>query len=625
MPRRPAFKARPLFSSSFGRQPKTPKKSLLRKTGGFFWRGLKRMCMAIGVIFVVSTIVSMIVASMVSDEAVAPRMPDKMVLYLSLEGAFSDYSVPSPYSLSVKPNFRHIIDAIDHAQTDGRVKGLLIMPNGGALSLAQLQELRDAVKRFRATGKPTWFYAESMDEGLGSYYLASATDQIWMQPVGSLTIAGLRAEMPYARDLLDKIGVEPQFFARKEYKDVFSNFSERGMTANTRESVTKLLADVGGQMVSAIAADRKKTTDQIRAHVNHGLLTDKEAQASGLIDRLDYVDVLKKDIRMTTVGTEDLKAMKFVRLGRYIDDMQTDLAQRLPGEKAQIALIYAVGTIVSDDGVSSSTVSYGEQMASAEDIVKVIDQSTRDKYIKAIVLRIDSPGGSPTASETIRRSLIHAQQSGKKVVVSMGGVAASGGYWIAAPADRIFAMPATITGSIGVAGGKFVFANLWDKVGVNWDDVHIGDNSSLHSANEVYTEQGRARMNAMMDSIYEAFITRVAEGRKMPKARVDQVARGRVWTGESALAIGLVDELGTLNAALDHAAVLSGMKSRRDAVIIELPKQKTTWELLAELMENQARLGQGLSAQAAIGELLTPLLSQYGNAGYMTRESLILQ
>ncbi len=625
MPRRSVFKTRPLFSSSFGRKSKPPKKSLLRKAGGFFWRNLKRTCTAIGVIFLISMAVSVITASMLSDESVAPSMPDKMVLYLSLEGAFSDYSVPSPYSLSTRPNFRHIIDAIDHAQTDVRVKGLLIMPNGGALSLAQLQELRDAVKRFRATGKPTWFYAESMDEGLGSYYLASATDQIWMQPVGSLTIAGLRAEMPYARDLLDKIGVEPQFFARKEYKDVFSNFSERGMTANTRESVTKLLADVGGQMVSAIAADRKKTTDQIRAHVNHGLLTDQEALASGLIDRLDYADVLKKDIRMKAVGTEDLKAMKFVRLGRYIDDMQTDLAQRLPGEKAQIALIYAVGTIVSDDGASSSTASYGEQMASAEDIVKVIDQSARDKHIKAIVLRIDSPGGSPTASETIRRSLVHAQQSGKKVIVSMGGVAASGGYWIAAPADRIFAMPATITGSIGVAGGKFVLSGLWDKVGVNWDDVHIGDNSSLHSSNEVYTEQGRARMNAMMDSIYEAFITRVAEGRKMPKVRVDQVARGRVWTGESALAIGLVDELGTLNTALDHAAVLSGMKSRRDAVIVELPKQKTTWELLAELLENQARLGEGLSAQAAMGQFLAPLLSQYGNAGYMTREPLTIQ
>jgi protease-4 len=582
--------------------------------------------MAIGVIFVVSTIISMIVASTLSDEVVAPRMPDKMVLYLSLEGSFSDYSVPSPYSLSSKPNFRHIIDAIDHAQTDGRVKGLLIMPNGGALSLAQLQELRDAVKRFRATGKPTWFYAESMDEGLGSYYLASATDQIWMQPVGSLTIAGLRAEMPYARDLLDKIGIEPQFFARKEYKDVFSSFSERGMTANTRESVTKLLADVSGQMVSAIAVDRKKTADQIRAHINHGLLTDQEALASGLIDRLDYADVLKKEIRMTAAGTEDLKAMKFVRVGRYIDDMQTALAQRLPGEKAQIALIYAVGTIVSDDGATSSTASmYGEQMASAEDIVKVIDQSARDKHIKAIVLRIDSPGGSPTASETIRRSLVHAQKSGKKVVVSMGGVAASGGYWIAAPADRIFAMPTTITGSIGVAGGKFVLSGLWDKVGVNWDDVHIGDNSSLNSSNEIYTVQGRERMNAIMDSIYEAFITRVAEGRKMPKARVDQVARGRVWTGESALAIGLVDELGSLNTALDYAAVLSGMKSRRDAVIIELPKQKTTWELLAELLENQARMGQGLSAQAAMGEFLAPLLSQYGNAGYMTRESLTIQ
>lgn len=624
MSRRSVHKDRPLFSSQRFRQPTPKKKSLLKKTGGFFWRNLKRVCMAIGAMFLISMLLSAYLAMRLGSEGGTPVMPDKMVVYLPIEGTYSDYSEASPYSFTTRPHFRHVIDAIDHAQIDHRVKGLLIVPNGGSLSLAQMQELRDAVKRFRASGKHTWFYAESMDEGLGSYYLASATEQIWLQPVGSLSIPGLRAEMPYARELLDKVGVEPQFFARKEYKDVFTSFSERNMPATSRESMTKLLDDVSGQMIGAIAADRKKEIAEIKNNINKGLLTDQEALTAGLVDRVDYFDVLKKEIRLKAVGTEDIKAMKFVRFSRYMDD-RLALSQKLPGEKAQIALVYAVGTIISDSNTSSSQASiYGEGMASAEDIAKVIDESARDKHIKAIVLRIDSPGGSPTASETIRRSLIHAQAADKKVVVSMGGTAASGGYWIAAPADHIFAMPATITGSIGVAGGKFVLDKLWDKVGVNWEDVHIGDNSSLLSSNEVYSPAERERMNTMMDSIYDAFIHRVAEGRKLPVERVDQIARGRVWTGESALKVGLVDELGSLNDALDYAATLAGKKNRREAVIVELPKQKTTLELLSELLEAQSRMGAGLSAQSSLTELLAPLISEYHNAGYMTRRQIII-
>lgn len=623
MPRRSAYKGRPLFTA-FSGKPKRPKKSIVRITGGFLYRSLKRLCMAIGVMFMISIILSATLASLLDDGG-APSMPDKVVVYLSLEGDYSDYSVSSPYSLTKKPNFRHVIDAVDHAQTDKRVKGLLVVENGGSLSLAQRQELRDALKRFRATGKPTWFYAESMDDGLGSYYIASALDEIWMQPIGTLSVPGLRAELPYARGLLDKVGVDPEFFARKDYKDVFTSFTEKGMKENTRESVTKMLDDIANAMVPDIAADRKMTDSDIRKIIDRGILTDQEALAEKMVDRLGYLDVLKKEIRMKIVGTEDWDAMKFVRFSYYMDEVQNDKFPAIPGEKPEIALIYAVGTIVSDDGSSVSSSLGGGATVSARHIAWAIHESVRDKKIKAIVLRVDSPGGSPTASETIRRALVHAQESGKKVVVSMGGTAASGGYWISASADRIFALPTTITGSIGVAGGKFVFTGLWDKFGVNWDEVHIGDNSSIVSSNEKYTDEGRERMNATMDSIYDAFITRVSEGRHMPKERVDQVARGRVWTGASALSLGLVDEMGGLNAALDHAAILSGLKSRRDAHIVELPKEKTVFEKISELLETQSRLGQGLSTQSRLGELLMPLLSQYDNAGYMTRESLVIQ
>ena len=625
MPRPSAFRSRSLFSSP-RKAPPAPRKSFARKAGGFVWRNIKRLCLFIGAMFLISMVLSTIIGAMLADDGAA-RMPDKMVLYLPIEGNFPDYARASPYSFGPeRPNFRHYIDTIDHAQTDNRVKGLMIESRGGDLTLAQLQELRDAVKRFRASGKPTWFYAESMDQGLKAYYIAAATDEIWMQPVGTLSIPGLRAEMPYARDLLDKLGVEPQFFARKEFKDVFSNFAERSMPETSRVSVTKMLEDIGGQMMTSIALDRGVNVDDMRRQIDQGMFTDQEALAAKLVDRLDYFDVLKKDIRMKVTGTDDDKAMKFVRLGRYMGEARSVLAEKMPGQKAQVALIYAVGTIISDDDMASSRASlYGGDMASAEDIAKVIDQSVRDKNIKVIVLRIDSPGGSPTASETIRRALLTAKEKGKKVIVSMGGTAASGGYWIAAPADRIYALPATITGSIGVAGGKFVLAQMWDKVGVNWDDVHIGNNSSLLSNNESYSPEGRARMNAIMDNIYDAFITRVAEGRHLTKDKVDEVARGRVWTGESASKIGLVDELGGLNEALDYAATSIGHKSRRDVVIVELPKQKSPIEKIVELLDTQSRLGAGLSAQAALGDVLKPVLSEYYNAGFMARESLVIE
>lgn len=625
MPRPSAFRSRSLFSAPRKAQP-APRKSFLRRAGGFVWRSIRRLCLFIGAMFLISMVLSAIAGAMLADDGAA-RMPDKMVLYLPIEGHFSDYARSSPYSFGPeRPNFRHYIDTIDHAQTDSRVKGLMIESRGGDLTLAQLQELRDAVKRFRASGKPTWFYAESMDQGLKSYYIASATDEIWMQPVGTLSIPGLRAELPYARDLLDKLGVEPQFFARKEFKDVFSSFAERGMPEASRVSVTKMLEDIGGQLMASIAHDRGMTVEDMRRQIDQGMFTDEEALKAGLVDRLDYLDVMKKDIRMKVTGTDDLKAMKFVRLSRYMGEAYSALAEKLPGQKAQIALVYAVGTIVSDDDMTGAHASlYDGEMASAEDIAKVIDQSVRDKHIKAIVLRIDSPGGSPTASETIRRALLTARENGKKVIVSMGGTAASGGYWIAAPAERIYALPATITGSIGVAGGKFVLAQMWDKIGVNWDNVHIGNNSSLLSNNESYSAQGRARMDAVMDNIYDAFISRVAEGRGLSKDQVDEVARGRVWTGESASKNGLVDELGGLNEALDYAAVAIGHKSRRDVVIVELPKPKTAIERIAELLETQAQLGAGLSAQAALGEWLRPVLSEYHHSGFAARESITVE
>lgn len=624
------FQRRSLFAQPRPSQVKRRKSSWLARIAGFLFRSFKRVCMLIGAMMLVSILAGMIMVSRIGGEVKEQSLPGKMVLYLTMEESYPDYQTASSYDFSSKPNFRHLIDAIDRAQVDARVKGLVMAPYNGSMTMAQMQEFRAAIKRFRSTGKPTWFYKESMDGGMGGYYIAAAFDQIWIQPVGSLNIPGLRAEMPYARTLLDKIGVEPQMFARKEYKDVFGNFTNKEMTKETRESISSLLGDVSSQMVADLADDRKLSPERINALVDMGVLTDQEALQEKLIDRIDYFDVLKKEIRLKAVGTEDAKAMKFVGMNRYIADIQKRyIDPPATSGKPQIVLVYAVGTIMPDDGKTSSVAAnaslYGGDIASAEDLAKVIETSAREDDVKAIVLRIDSPGGSPTASETIRRALVYAKEKGKKVVVSMGGTAASGGYWIATPADHIFAMPATITGSIGVAGGKFVLSDLWDKLGVNWDEVEWGKNAGLSSPNQKYSDAGRERMNKIMDMIYDGFIERVAEGRGMTKEQADKVARGRVWSGQSAMAAGLVDEMGGLNQALDHAAVLAGMKSRRDATVIELPQPKTPMELLIELLETQSTVRESLSLQAGLLEMFKPLAAQYRDVGMTAREEIIIK
>jgi protease-4 len=257
-------------------------------------------------------------------------------------------------------------------------------------------------------------------------------------------------------------------------------------------------------------------------------------------------------------------------------------------DKPSVALIYAVGAIVESADMSPSGLS------SADDVAGMIQAATEDEDIEAIVLRISSPGGSPVASETIRRAIIDAKEEGKIVIVSMGEMAASGGYWIAANADYIYALPGTLTGSIGVAGGKFSLGNMWSKVGVNWASIGFSENADLWSFNQPFSAEGRARFENVIDMIYDAFIARVAEGRGMSVDDAEQVARGRVWSGYQALDVGLVDELGGLNDALDYAGSRLGGEDRHDIRVVMLPSVKTPFERVLQMLEGQVRAGQGL-------------------------------
>jgi len=454
-----------------------------------------------------------------------------------------------------------------------------------------------------------------MGRGLGVYYLASAFDEIWLQPIGTVSISGIRMEIPFARELIDKIGVEPQFEARKEYKSVFENFTNTEMSPKNREALTSLIDDLADYMTGEISLSRAIDPKQFKEIVDKGILLPAEALEAGLIDHIDYVDRLESRVNEEVTGVSKPDENILVSVASYIartkkpamvDIFDKNKASSKPG----VGLVYISGALVGHRQRNSS---------SASDIYSAIGDAASDKNIDVIVLRINSPGGTPVAAETIRRAVMLAQEKNNKVLVSMGGMAASAGYWIAAPADRIFATPLTITGSIGVAGGKFNMRGMWDKIGVNWEAVQWGNNADMFSMNEPFTEAGRKRFSMLIDKSYENFIGRVASGRNMSLEEVEEVARGRPWTGRQASKKGLVDELGGLNDVLDYAAKLSKVNSRHDVDIQIFPRPKKPIDQLLEFLNFQSSLGGEFNSKML---LLSLLNSVFGDFLAMTEDGV---
>lgn len=573
-------------------KPKPRTKEISRKRWHFpsiLWRAVKKTCMVIGAIVLFSALLTFFLTSRMGEKAAS--IPGEFILALTIDSGVGEqgreptFMDPFPFS---RPTVRQIVDSLDRAATDDRVKSLLVNLESGGLDIAHIQEMRAAVKRFRASGKKAIIYSSSygdFGEGLGNYYFASAFDQIWMQPVGMVSIAGIGIEMPFVKTLLEKIGARAQFYQREEYKNAMESFTADSMSEPSRESISDIVDSLSGQMADAIASDRKIKVPAFKALVDKGLLTGNEALQAGLIDRLDYVDALIEETQVAAGGKPDDDKPELVALEDY--------AAHAPMQRGpKVALVYATGMIAPGGS--------GEGVADADRIANAILDAADDGAYKTIVVRIDSPGGSPTASETIRRAIVKAKEDGLKVVVSMGPVAASGGYWIATDADRIFSSPATLTGSIGVVMGKFELSALWEKLGVNWDRETWGENAGLWSVNTPFNEAQAERMNVLIDDIYAAFIARVAAGRNMSPEQVRTIARGRAWTGEAAQKIGLVDELGGLDAALDYAARNVGAEDRRGITVDVLPQPEGALEQLINLFGAQASLPQGIHALEAM-------------------------
>jgi protease-4 len=561
---------------------------MIRRFFRFIFRTFKRISTVIGGVILICVIISAIAANpAVKQEELAP----KFVLVLQLKDGLSEEPMGGSLLESIQAlGERHqtvqdIVNTLDRAAADKRVGALAVNIKGGEFGTANVQEIRAAVKRFRASGKPAWAYSPSYEEAggtMGAYYLAAAFDQIWMQPVGFVGLPGYDAEMPFLSDALKKIGIQPQFFQRKEYKSVMENLSRPQMSPENKEMMTSLLTDITATMVKDIAADRKLLPENISKDIDTGVFTDQEALAARLVDKVDYSDVLLAALRQSLgANVNDEKSVPLVEFADYQDTKP----EKHAGPK--VGVISAIGEIIADDNGGG----FGKTVVTPDKISEAFESVIEDKDIKAVVFRIASPGGSPTASETIRRAVQKTVAKGKPVIVSMGSMAGSGGYWIATDATRIFALPATLTGSIGVAGGKMEFSELMKKFEVNWDGVQIGRNADMNSMTKPFSESGTERMNAIMDSIYAAFTDRVVKGRKLTPETVEKIARGRVWTGSQGLANGLVDELGGMDAALDYAAKAVGVANRSQLDVVDLPKPKSAFGQVMEMMNIKTAMG----------------------------------
>jgi protease IV len=559
---------------------------------------------AVGVLAVLLIIAVTVVALRLKPSA--PPLPDKIILSVDLTQGLADGpGEPGLLRLVVgaKPNLRDFLDAIEAAEADPRVKGIIARVGADEFSLAEVQQIRDAIAGLRTEGKFAIAFADSFGEfgaGTRPYYLATAFEQIWLQPMGSVGLTGLYSDTSFFKGTLDLLGIVPEFDHRGRFKTAANVLTETKMTPPHREEVEDLLTSIAGQVVGGIAQARRLAPDAVRATIDRGPLLADEALQAKLVDRLGYRDEVIAAVHKRAGSDAEL-----IALPTYLDGVKRPHRQ---GQR--IALIYGSGLIVRGGG-SAGPLSGSEEMA-ADRMGRAFRAAVRDPKVRAILFRIDSPGGSAVASETIWRNVVFARERGKPVVVSMGGVAGSGGYYIAAPADKIVAEPATLTGSIGVLAGKLVVSDLLKKIGVSTDAAQFGANAAMFSATSQFSPFARSRLEAFLDATYQGFKDHVAAGRHMSPDAVEAVAKGRVWSGEEAKARGLVDALGGYETALRLAKEAAHIPAGEPIQLTVFPREEGLAELLFDRLTGKESdsSNPGVSTLGRAIEAAQPLLQR---------------
>lgn len=472
------------------------------------------------------------------------------------------------------PALGDVVDGLRRGVTDDRVKGLIAHTAGDRLTLAQADELRAAVVAFRASGKPCVAWSESFGEfgpGMAQYLLASAFDEIWLQPTGDLGFMGARITGTFLRGALDKMGVVPQFAGRKEYKSAGDTFTQHGYTEPNREQMQAIVDSVVESVVEEVATARHLRVQAVRAAVEAPPMTPEQAVEVGLIDKIGYRDEAHASIRERINDPEEHPAqLRFVERYGHKSSVPgaTKVSSMRRGKRKVVAVVHAQGTIHLGRSSGESPLS-GTSIGS-DSLGAALRHAVKEE-VDAVVLRVNSGGGSAVASDAIRREVLQVKEAGIPVVASMGDVAASGGYYIAMPATEVVAGTHTLTGSIGVIAGKLVTGAALTRIGVDSDTVSNGRFAQIFSAAKAFDEEEWAVLEGILDRVYDDFVTRAADDRGMPLEQLEPLAHGRVWTGADAHANGLVDHLGGLSTAIERACILLGV--RRDSVDVQaMPK-----------------------------------------------------
>ncbi|MBE8988980.1 signal peptide peptidase SppA [Nostoc sp. LEGE 12450] len=530
-----------------------------------------------------------------SSKDTGPNVKDKSVLVFDLSMKITD-SEPSSDELfqntisgvdDERMALRKVVETLEKARRDPRIVGIYLdstsASQAGNVGYASLKEIRKALEEFRASGKKIVAYGSDWSEK--EYYLSSVADSIVLNPLGMMEVNGLSSQPMFLAGALQKYGIGVQVVRVGKFKGAVEPFILTKLSPENREQTQKLLDDVWGEWRTTVGASRKIEPNQLQAIAdNQALLEATQAKTNGLVDRVAYPDEVVSDLKKLTNSDKDDKTFRQINLNSYAEVSGKSLGVER-SSKNQIAVVYAEGEIV--DGKGDAGQVGGDRFA------KIFSKLRQDKDVKAVVLRINSPGGSATASEVMQRE-VKLTREAKPVVVSMGDVAASGGYWIASDSNRIFAEPNTITGSIGVFGVLFNGAKLANDNGITWDSVKTGTYADSQTVSRPKSPQELALYQRSVNRIYNMFLNKVSQGRKLPEQKVAEIAQGRVWSGVAAKEIGLVDEIGGLNSAIAYA--VKEAKLGEDWEVQEYPRTSSFGERFFGRATEEARTALGIEA-----------------------------
>ncbi len=547
----------------------------MSKTGKIF--------LILGGIFFALFLVAVIGIVLLANAIGKPDVPENSVLVLSVTGNLPDYAPEDPtaklFGINQQQSFTSLLTQLRKAKVDSRIGAVMLDIDFPAIGWGKADELRDAIKDFRASGKPLYAYME-----IGTnreYYIATAAEKIFLPPSGDLYIQGFAAQAMFYRGSLDKLGIEPQFLKIGKYKNAPDQYTEKQMTDGQREVINAVLDDYFVRIVNTIAETRKKSPEDVKAIIDNAPYSAPNAKQQGLIDDTFYKEQVYNELK-NRLGYKEEDKLRTVSNEAY-REIPSDSLGLNNGER--IAVIYASGAIT---GGSSNRSPFGGENVGSDTIVKAVNDAAEDKSIKAIVLRIDSPGGSALASDLMWYAIENAKLK-KPVVVSMSDVAASGGYYIACNANKIVAEPSTVTGSIGVFMGKPVMKGFYDWIGVSNEYILRGKNAGLFRETVKWEGDELKKMQESVNNIYFTnFVPKVAKGRGKTDEEVNTIGQGRVWTGAQAKQNGLIDEFGGLEKAIEIAKQLANLPADKDVRRVNFPEPRPFFETL---------FGGGASAQ----------------------------